>query len=513
MMFDAVTTMSEQAKAGKVRALGTTGKTRSSVLPDVPTIGEAGVPGYEAVIWLGLIAPKGTPPAIVNRLNAEITRDPEPPRSARRVGEAGRGPDDHDARRLQKLHRRRHRQVGADREDLGRQARPVSDSIALLCAGAAKGLVLTLEPAFTAATGAGIDATFGAVGALREKLLAEAPCDVIVLTAALIGALENEGRVVPGSATSLGRVRTGIAVRAGVPLPDIRDAASLRATLAGASRLLFPDPQRATAGIHFVDVLRRLGIHDDVASALRDVSRTVRRRCARSRKRAKRGAVGCTQITEINYTQGVTLVGPAAAGIRPRDRLHGGGVRPAPANRDLAQRLVRDAGRRGSARSSRARRLRGVTRRGVASRRLRAAEPSPGLTAPPAASRSRAAEPPSQAACPRSVFAPASALHRASRPESTMSSTAVSRFCAVSDDAIEQLRRSDLAVQRFARDETGPRDVVGELEDACRVRAPGFVLRRVDAKVLGRRSSASCVCPTIAVRPTGPRPRAHPVSA
>jgi tripartite-type tricarboxylate transporter receptor subunit TctC len=74
MMFDAVTTMSEQAKAGKVRALGTTGRTRSSVLPDVPTISEAGVPGYEAVIWIGIIAPKGTPPSIVNRLNAEITK-------------------------------------------------------------------------------------------------------------------------------------------------------------------------------------------------------------------------------------------------------------------------------------------------------------------------------------------------------------------------------------------------------------------------------------------------------
>ena len=74
MMFDAVTTMSEQAKAGKVRALATTGKTRSAVLPDVPTMNEAGVPGYEAVIWLGLIAPKGTPPAIVNRLNAEIAK-------------------------------------------------------------------------------------------------------------------------------------------------------------------------------------------------------------------------------------------------------------------------------------------------------------------------------------------------------------------------------------------------------------------------------------------------------
>jgi tripartite-type tricarboxylate transporter receptor subunit TctC len=74
MMFDAVTTMSEHIRAGKVKALGTTGKARSSVLPGVPTIAEAGVPGYDAVIWLGVIAPKNTPPQIVNRLNAEITK-------------------------------------------------------------------------------------------------------------------------------------------------------------------------------------------------------------------------------------------------------------------------------------------------------------------------------------------------------------------------------------------------------------------------------------------------------
>ena len=74
MMFDAVTVMNEHIKAGQVRALATSGKARSSVLPNVPTLSEAGVPGYEATIWLGLVAPKGTPPAIVNRLNAEITK-------------------------------------------------------------------------------------------------------------------------------------------------------------------------------------------------------------------------------------------------------------------------------------------------------------------------------------------------------------------------------------------------------------------------------------------------------
>jgi len=73
MMFDAVTTMSEHVKAGQVRALGTSGKTRSTVLRDVPTVAET-VPGYEATIWLGVVAPKGTPPAIVTRLNAEVTK-------------------------------------------------------------------------------------------------------------------------------------------------------------------------------------------------------------------------------------------------------------------------------------------------------------------------------------------------------------------------------------------------------------------------------------------------------
>jgi tripartite-type tricarboxylate transporter receptor subunit TctC len=74
MMFDAITTMAPNVKAGQVRALGTTGAKRSTVLPDVPTVAEAGVPGYEATIWLGIMAPKGTPQAIVDKLNAEINK-------------------------------------------------------------------------------------------------------------------------------------------------------------------------------------------------------------------------------------------------------------------------------------------------------------------------------------------------------------------------------------------------------------------------------------------------------
>jgi tripartite-type tricarboxylate transporter receptor subunit TctC len=72
MMFDAITTMAPNVRAGQVKALGTTGDKRSTVLPDVPTIAEAGVPGYEATIWLGVMAPAGTPKDVIDVLNAEI---------------------------------------------------------------------------------------------------------------------------------------------------------------------------------------------------------------------------------------------------------------------------------------------------------------------------------------------------------------------------------------------------------------------------------------------------------
>ena len=74
VMFDAVTTMAEQVKAGKVKALATTGRARSEVLPDVPTLNEAGVPGYEATIWLGLMAPRATPKTVVDKLNEAVSK-------------------------------------------------------------------------------------------------------------------------------------------------------------------------------------------------------------------------------------------------------------------------------------------------------------------------------------------------------------------------------------------------------------------------------------------------------
>jgi len=74
MMFDAITTMAANARAGRVKALASSGKTRSPVTPDVPTLSEAGVLGYEATIWLGLMAPAATPRPILEKLNVEINK-------------------------------------------------------------------------------------------------------------------------------------------------------------------------------------------------------------------------------------------------------------------------------------------------------------------------------------------------------------------------------------------------------------------------------------------------------
>jgi tripartite-type tricarboxylate transporter receptor subunit TctC len=92
LMFDAVTTMAEAAKMGKVKALATTGLQRSTVLPDVPTVNESGVPGYEATIWLGLLAPKGTPKAIVDKLNEAVSKITSQPDVKRQWGAQGATP-------------------------------------------------------------------------------------------------------------------------------------------------------------------------------------------------------------------------------------------------------------------------------------------------------------------------------------------------------------------------------------------------------------------------------------
>ncbi|HEY3179040.1 MAG TPA: substrate-binding domain-containing protein [Casimicrobiaceae bacterium] len=183
-----------------------------------------------------------------------------------------------------------------------------------MSAGAAKGIVEALAPTWRRETAMEVAATFGAVGAIKEAFDAGTPCDVIVLTQRMIDALAADERLVAGTAAPLGAVHTGIAVRAGDALPDVNDAAALRAALMAANAIYFPDPERATAGVHFMEVLQSLGIERNVASRLRPFPNgaTAMRTLA---DEGRRGDIGCTQMTEIRYTRGVAAVGPLPSGL------------------------------------------------------------------------------------------------------------------------------------------------------------------------------------------------------
>lgn len=184
----------------------------------------------------------------------------------------------------------------------------MNEPLELLCAGAAQGLVKALQERFSADAGTAVNARFGAVGAIRELLLAGEPCDVMVATEAMIDSLVAEGWLQADSRRPLGRVRTGLAVRSGEPRPDVSTPEALKAALLAAEAIYFPDPVRATAGIHFANVMRGLGIHDELQPRFRNFpngATSMRELAATNAPRQ----IGCTQVTEINYTEGIDLVG------------------------------------------------------------------------------------------------------------------------------------------------------------------------------------------------------------
>lgn len=181
-------------------------------------------------------------------------------------------------------------------------------SVHILSGGAAQGLVQQLRGNFYNETGRAIEGHFGAVSLMRDKLLAGEPCDVLILTEPLIDELTVAGRVQPGSARALGRVRIGLAVKAGVSLPPVDTPDALKAALLAAQGIYCPDPNKATAGIHFMSVLKRLGLAPSLESLLRPCPSGA----AAMRELATAsgpGLIGCAQVTEIRFTPGVQLVG------------------------------------------------------------------------------------------------------------------------------------------------------------------------------------------------------------
>ncbi|HET9208106.1 MAG TPA: substrate-binding domain-containing protein [Burkholderiaceae bacterium] len=209
----------------------------------------------------------------------------------------------------------------------------------VLSAGAAKGLVQGLQADFERDSGFTLQCTFGAVGAVLERLNAGAPCDLIVLTRAMIDTLARDGRV-DARIADLGWVHTGVAVPTDAAAPPVSDVASLLAVLEPSNAIYVPDPERATAGIHALRVLKALQLAD-IEPRLRAFPNGATAMAAMA-ERADARAVGITQVSEIRYTPGVRLLGvlPAPHGLAT---LYSGavarGATHVDAAADLLQRL------------------------------------------------------------------------------------------------------------------------------------------------------------------------------
>jgi molybdate transport system substrate-binding protein len=186
-------------------------------------------------------------------------------------------------------------------------------ALKILSGGAAQGLVAALSPEFEAQTGHTVEGEFGAVGAMAARLRSGYPADLLILTRKLIDELEGEGRIERGTIADIGRVETAIAVRSDDGFPDVSGPEALKQSLLAADAIFCPDPERATAGIHFARVLDRLGIGGEVAPRLRPFPNgaTAMRELAAS---LDKHPIGCTQVTEILNTPGVALVAPLPQG-------------------------------------------------------------------------------------------------------------------------------------------------------------------------------------------------------
>jgi molybdate transport system substrate-binding protein len=185
----------------------------------------------------------------------------------------------------------------------------------IFSAGAAQAVVTQIAEKFQRESANLINANYGAVGAMKARVAAGEPADVIILTATLIDELIQQGFIVPGSRVDLGKVGTGVAVRAGTPLPDVRNTQVLCGNMLAATRIVCPDPAVATAGKVVLNVLDRLGIADHVKPRLEYFPNGY---AAMAHLAQSTGMLemGITQITEIIANKGVTLVGPLPAELQ-----------------------------------------------------------------------------------------------------------------------------------------------------------------------------------------------------
>jgi molybdate transport system substrate-binding protein len=196
------------------------------------------------------------------------------------------------------------------------------NKIRILSAGAAQAVVEKIAATYTRETKNEIQGEYSAVGAMKARVVAGEAVDVVLLTAALIDELIQSGHVVAGSRADLGKVGTGVAVRAGAPKPDVSSAQALRAALLSATTVTFPDPAVATAGKVVMQVCEKLGVADEVKRKMKLFPNGY---AAMKWLAETRGnELGITQITEILANRGVTYVGPLPGELQSKSTYSAG---------------------------------------------------------------------------------------------------------------------------------------------------------------------------------------------
>jgi len=189
-------------------------------------------------------------------------------------------------------------------------SRPVKrPTLRILSAGAAQFVSEKIASELASETGCEVKAAYGAVEAIKARVLDGEPVDLIILSAPLIEELAASGHLADGSQRDLGTVVTGVAVRAGTPLPDVSDTRVLRGNMLAAKRIACPDPEIATAGKVVMRAVDLLGISEIVRRRIRFFPNgfATMNWLAQSRGLLE---MGVTQKTEILANGGVIWVGP-----------------------------------------------------------------------------------------------------------------------------------------------------------------------------------------------------------
>jgi molybdate transport system substrate-binding protein len=163
-----------------------------------------------------------------------------------------------------------------------------------------------LSAAFARETGHKVEGTFDTVGVIQAKLKSGEKPDIIILTPAAMDELDKSGALVAGTRVELARARSGLAVRAGAPVPDISTPDALKKTLLAARSVAYADPKVATSGAFFVTMLTRLEIADEVNKKALLFSRGFYVADAVAEGKAE---VGNTNMSEMVPNKGVKVIG------------------------------------------------------------------------------------------------------------------------------------------------------------------------------------------------------------